>query len=303
MASNAPLPEASIAVAGGAASFRQSQLQPEAAAAKSQPGSVHFAGQSPDYENVLVSHEGGPGAGPTGLLMPVQANASKDAAPVASWTSGNEKEGLEGQQEPRVLVAAGEAGEQQPEQLAFSEASVRRAFIRKVFGILSAQLLLTALLVLAFAYVPELRGLARESLVFWLVSLYVVLSLLCSSSSASYSTIPCMCSAFPQHRLVGGDHRDGGGAHMLLGRGAQIPHQHDLLGRDHGGHGLHARHHLLVCLFDRPYALRPFFLSPVGAIRCKRLTCVQIPGLKCGGLGDGGHCALGRRAHHIHTSV
>ena len=172
MTSTVQLPEASISVAGvpgGPAPLQEPLLQSKA---KSQPGGVYFAGQATQYVNVNipVPPEDGRVQKLVGPLTP------STSAPEAGWTSGKqplESTGPAGPQEPRVVVAGG-GGEPDAQQAAllFSEASIRRAFIRKVFGILSAQLLITAALVLCFMYVPLLRNLARESLIFWLASLY-----------------------------------------------------------------------------------------------------------------------------------
>ena len=185
MTSTAQLPEASISIAGapgGPAPVQEPLLQSQP---KSQPGSVYFAGQATQYVNVNIPTppESGPGAGPAPKsIYPLTFPTS---APEAGWTNGNqplEGTGTAGPQEPRVVVAGG-GGEPVAQQapLAFSEASIRRAFIQKVFGILSAQLLLTAAVVLCFMYVPLLRLLAHESFIFWLASLY-------ATASANYAT-------------------------------------------------------------------------------------------------------------------
>ena len=51
----------------------------------------------------------------------------------------------------------GGPGYQQEEMGGFSEASVRRGFIRKVYGILLCQLIITGGLIAAFMFVAELK--------------------------------------------------------------------------------------------------------------------------------------------------
>ena len=51
----------------------------------------------------------------------------------------------------------GGAGYQQEEMGGFSEATVRRGFIRKVYGILLCQLVITGALIATFMFVEELK--------------------------------------------------------------------------------------------------------------------------------------------------
>ena len=65
--------------------------------------------------------------------------------------------GLPARAPPLYNLEQGGPGYQQEEMGGFSEASVRRGFIRKVYGILLCQLIITGGLIAAFMFVAELK--------------------------------------------------------------------------------------------------------------------------------------------------
>ncbi|KAJ8668330.1 hypothetical protein QAD02_009993 [Eretmocerus hayati] len=64
----------------------------------------------------------------------------------------------------------------------FKDAKVRRRFVRRVFGILSVQLMFTALVVATFVFVEEAREFVLDNLYLWPLALIAYMVSLCSIS-------------------------------------------------------------------------------------------------------------------------
>ena len=152
-----------------------------------------------------------------------------------------------GQSQDRVVGASG--------ALAFSEQSVRLGFIKKVYGILTLQLLVTAGIVALFILVEPIKVAIKGNLFLLISALYV---LVVFQDVAYFLMRQCLDSVavFLQHRRVGGD----SGACLLRGPASRVPdepgpagrlHARDwrdarrvLRVRQHGGGPHRARHHL-----------------------------------------------------------
>jgi len=85
-----------------------------------------------------------------------------------------------GQHNNAVDIEQQSASEEDEPTLKFSEKSIRRAFIRKVYSILMMQLLIAFGICMVFTYEPNTRKFAKENFIIFLAVLIAVLVLTCA---------------------------------------------------------------------------------------------------------------------------
>lgn len=101
----------------------------------------------------------GPGAGEPAVVPKSEGPADPYAVGYAGGYSGSGADGADG--------AAGDG------VLSFSEASVRNGFVRKVYGILTLQLIVTGAIVSLFTFVPAMKELFKQNFAVFITILCV----------------------------------------------------------------------------------------------------------------------------------
>ncbi|XP_064463758.1 protein lifeguard 1-like [Ornithodoros turicata] len=99
--------------------------------------------------------------------------------------------------EDRGLNLFGESSEDQPQNVIFEDKTVRLAFIRKVYAILSLQLLMVTVLVCIFVFVPEARQAAHKYYILFMICGFVGLGVL-----LALSCCPGLSRSFPINMIL-----------------------------------------------------------------------------------------------------